>query len=315
MNRLILLLLVSCGDVTTSHATRFSKLEMPKFEGGEKKVGSTIDIAFKVPEELDNMPGDPQVTLQIICEGTEVYRENQLPSEDNRIEFSGVKITDEFRGKCVVSARWQHGSDSLYGSTEFSVTKDYSCIDLATDSNVYLGKQFNVCEKTFLNSDDLKLQCDDKIKIINLHLDIGMPKKSYHYRNDNESVSTYLDTLVVVAKDSVPSNCKVTINSKSYAIIKPPSSGSDKNLAKDMITSVTADDDRIKINLRAKLNDNTGLFIQVNNGGWHMVTSNEQTSSVLTDFSGYYASTEVEVLAYEKTDKGIWWDYYQDDLQ
>lgn len=310
MNWLILLLLVSCDTVTQSGGGGLF-LEMPDLKNNQE-VGSTIDIPIKVPDSRDGMPGDPKIRLLIICDGTEVYSDEQQPSSGSA-EFDNIKITDKFRGQCVVSAYWQHGFDSLHGSTKFTVGKSLDnatatdCVDLS-DLKIYLGKQFNICDKALIGGDDIKLQCGDNAKAIDLSSDLGLPQKIYFHREGDDLDIRKVDTVVVVAKDSVPNNCKVTIHNKSFTIAKPPASGADKNIAKNMVTSVTTENDRIKIDLRAELADNTGLFISVADRAWQKITSGG-----LTDFSSYLVNT-VEILVYEKSAKGIWWDYLQKDL-
>ena len=90
-----------------------------------------------------------------------------------------------------------------------------------------------------------------------------------------------------------------------------------------MISSVTTEDNRIKVNLKSEkseLDDNTGVFISPDGGDDGL--SNSPNASYdwykiakggLTDFSSSRVNM-VMVLIYKKTDKGVWWDYFQQSL-
>ena len=309
MNRLFFLLLVSCGGVSEDWASRDLKVT-----GIDKDqnvaVGSTLNIGIQVSDSRYDMPNEPQVTLYIICNGKEVHKESQRPSA-NSAKFNDIEVTNKFRGQCVASINYQYGFESMNYLIDFTVGEGGSsnqqpCIDLE-DLKIYLGKQVDICNNNDNNSsvnlNYRSLQCGDSA------IDVDLP-------NDNGDTS-----LVVVAKDSIPSNCKITIDDKkSFSITKPPTSGDEKNLAKGLMHSAIKEDERIKINLRAELDDDSGLFISVDKsvpvGGpvshdWHKITSDGLAT--LTDFSANGVDS-VWVLIYKKTDKGIWWDYSQHDL-
>ena len=313
MKQLVLLLLVSCGG-DSGDGFRSKGLEITGIDRDQNvAVGDTLDLVIQASGSFDDMPGDPQITLLIICNGTKVHGADQQPS-DNRAEFAGIKITDKFNGRCVVSASYKYGFKVMSHHIDFTVGQGNAsnrtpCIDLA-DLKIYLGKQVNICDKkgNIRNFDSVSsLQCGAEARAINLHSDLGLPKH-------NDSVG-----IVIIANGSVPSDCKITIDNQSFPIIKPPTSGAGQNLAKDLITSVTTEDDRIKVNLKNELDDTTGLFISPDSGDglsnqpntaydWHKIASGG-----VTDFGTGYV-TNVMVLTYKKSDKGVWWDYFQQEL-
>ena len=312
MKLLILMLLVSCGD--SDYTYRSKDLKITGIDRDQNvAVGDTLDIVIEATSSVDDMPGDPQITLLIACNGTEVHNANQQPSND-RVEFNGIEVTNKFNGRCVASASHQYGFEARNTHVDFTVGQGNAsnrnlCIDLA-DLKIYLGKQVNICDKkgNIRNIDSVSsLQCGAEARAINLHSDLGLPKY-------DDSVG-----IVIIANGSVPSNCKITIDKKSFPIIKPPTSGAGQNLAKDLITSVTTEDDRIKVNLKNELNDTTGVFISPDSSNGLSNSPNTHydwykiASGGVSDFGTGYV-TYVMVLTYKKSDKGVWWDYSQHDL-